>query len=134
VIPALVEGQLVGGAAQGIAGALMEEFRYTDDGQPLATTLADYLVPTAGEVPPIGVLISEDWPAESNALGVRGAGEGGATGCGAAIAAAVDDAIGRPGRVRALPILLPELREAVRERGDVSSRPRPDERFETRNR
>ena len=134
VIPALVEGQLVGGAAQGIAGALMEEFRYTDDGQPLATTLADYLVPTAGEVPPIGVLISEDWPAESNALGVRGAGEGGATGCGAAIAAAVDDAIGRPGRVRALPILLPELREAIRERGDVSGRPRPDQRFETRNR
>ena len=64
----VLEGQLVGGAAQGIAGALMEEFRYTDDGQPLATTLADYLVPTAGEVPPIGVLISEDWPAESNAL------------------------------------------------------------------
>ena len=126
VIPALVEGQLVGGAAQGIAGALMEEFRYTDDGQPLATTLADYLVPTAGEVPPIGVLISEDWPAESNALGVRGAGEGGATGCGAAIAAAVDDAIGRPGRVRALPILLPELREAAGERGDVSGRPRSD--------
>ena len=67
------------------------------------------MLPTAGEVPPIGVLISEEWPAESNALGVRGAGEGGATGCGAAIAAAVDDAIGRPGLVRALPILLPEL-------------------------
>jgi CO/xanthine dehydrogenase Mo-binding subunit len=76
------------------------------------------------------VLISEDWPAESNPLGVRGAGEGGATGCGAAIAAAVDDAIGRPGRIRALPILLPELRGA----GDVSGRSRHDERFETRNR
>src|SRR4029450_3628724 len=107
VIPALVEGQLVGGAAQGIAGALMEEFRYTDDGQPLATTVparpppappwAAYLVPTPGEAPPIGVLISEDWPAESNALGVRGAGEGGATGCGAAIAAAGDEAGGLPG-------------------------------------
>ena len=104
VIPALVEGQLVGGAAQGIAGALLEEFRYDDDGQPLATTLADYLVPTANEVPAIGVLICEDWPAESNALGVRGAGEGGVTGCGAAIASAVDDAIGRPGSVRSIPI------------------------------
>ncbi len=113
VIPALVEGQLVGGAAQGIAGALLEEFRYDDDGQPLATTLADYLVPTASEVPAIGVLISEDWPAQSNALGVRGAGEGGATGCGAAIASAVDDAIGRPGSVRSLPITLGGLRGLI---------------------
>jgi CO/xanthine dehydrogenase Mo-binding subunit len=112
IVPALVEGQLVGGAAQGIAGALLEEFRYTDDGQPLSTTLADYLLPTAGEVPPIGVLISEDWPAASNALGVRGAGEGGATGCGAAIAAAVDDALGRPGSVRSLPIPLHEARRS----------------------
>ena len=118
IVPALVEGQLVGGAAQGIAGALLEEFRYTDDGQPLSTTLADYLLPTAGEVPPIGVLISEDWPAASNALGVRGAGEGGATGCGAAIAAAVDDALGRPGSVRALPIPLHEARRS----GDGSGR------------
>ena len=113
VIPALVEGQLVGGAAQGIAGALLEEFRYDDDGQPLSTTMADYLVPTAGEVPAIGVLVAEDWPAQSNALGVRGAGEGGATGCGAAIASAVDDAIGRPGSVRSLPITLDGVRELL---------------------
>jgi len=105
----LVEGQLVGGAAQGIAGALLEEFRYDDAGQPLSTTMAEYLVPTAAEIPPIGVLVCEDWPAQSNPLGVRGAGEGGATGCGAAIAAAVDDAIGRPGWVRSLPIALEHL-------------------------
>jgi aerobic carbon-monoxide dehydrogenase large subunit len=106
----LVEGQLVGGAAQGIAGALLEEFRFDEGGQPLATTMADYLMPTAAEVPPIGVLISEDWPADSNPLGVRGAGEGGATGCGAAIAAAVDDAIERPGWVRSLPVSLEHVR------------------------
>ena len=106
----LVEGQLVGGAAQGIAGALLEEFLFDDAGQPLATTMADYLVPTASEVPPIGVLICEEWPARSNPLGVRGAGEGGATGCGAAIAAAVDDALGRPGLVRSLPVALERVR------------------------
>ena len=72
IVPALVEGQLVGGAAQGIAGALLEEFRYTDDGQPLSTTLADYLLPTAGEVPPIGVLISEDWPGGEQRAGRSG--------------------------------------------------------------
>jgi carbon-monoxide dehydrogenase large subunit/6-hydroxypseudooxynicotine dehydrogenase subunit gamma len=106
----LVEGQLVGGAAQGIAGALLEEFLFDEAGQPLATTMADYLVPTASEVPPIGVLICEEWPAESNPLGVRGAGEGGATGCGAAIAAAVDDALQRPGWVRSLPVALERAR------------------------
>jgi CO/xanthine dehydrogenase Mo-binding subunit len=72
--------------------------------------MADYLVPTASEVPPIGVLICEEWPAQSNPLGVRGAGEGGATGCGAAIAAAVDDALQRPGWVRSLPVALERVR------------------------
>lgn len=114
VVRELVEGQLVGGAAQGIAGALLEEFRYDEAGQPLATTLTEYLVPTAEEVPLIGVLISEDWPARSNALGVRGAGEGGTTGCGAALAAAVDDALGRPGSVTALPIAPERVREELR--------------------
>jgi carbon-monoxide dehydrogenase large subunit len=83
---------------------LLEEFRFDEAGQPLATTMADYLVPTAAEGPPIGVLVCEDWPATSNPLAVRGAGEGGETGCGAAIAAAVDDAIARPGWVRSLPV------------------------------
>lgn len=109
----LVEGQLVGGAAQGIAGALLEEFRYDEAGQPLATTLTEYLVPTAGEVPAIGVLISEEWPAQGNALGVRGAGEGGTTGCGAALASAVDDSLGRPGSIIALPIAPEHVRKQL---------------------
>lgn len=104
VNPTLVEGQLVGGAAQGVAGALMEEFRYDESGQPLAVSLMDYLVPTAGEVPAVGTLVTEDWPSAGNPLGAKGAGEGGASGCGAAIASAVEDALGRPGSVPSLPI------------------------------
>ncbi|MFN2643660.1 MAG: xanthine dehydrogenase family protein molybdopterin-binding subunit [Burkholderiales bacterium] len=104
VNPMLVEGQLAGGAAQGIGGALLEEFLYDESGQPLATTFADYLLPTAHEVPPIEVLITEDAPSPLNALGVKGAGEGGINAAGAAIAAAVDDALGEPGAVTRLPI------------------------------
>lgn len=104
VNPMLVEGQLAGGAVQGIGGALFEEFVYDAAGQPLATTFADYLMPTAAEVPPIEVLLTEDAPSQQNPLGVKGAGEGGINAAGAAIAAAVDDALGRPGAVTRLPI------------------------------
>jgi len=104
VNPMLVEGQLAGGAAQGIGGALLEEFVYDENGQPLATTFADYLLPTAAEVPTIEVLITEDAPSPLNPLGVKGAGEGGINAAGAAIAAAVDDALGRAGAVTRLPI------------------------------
>ena len=48
----LVEGQLVGGFVQGLGGALYEEFRYDERGEPLSVTLADYLMPTAREIPP----------------------------------------------------------------------------------
>ena len=104
VNPMLVEGQLAGGTAQGIGGALLEEFVYDENGQPLATTFADYLLPTAAEVPPIEVLVTEDAPSPLNPLGVKGAGEGGINAAGAAIAAAVDDALGRAGAVTRLPI------------------------------
>ena len=104
VNPMLVEGQLVGGAAQGIGGALLEEFVYDEAGQPLATTFADYLMPTSAEVPPVEILLTEDAPSPLNPLGVKGAGEGGINAAGAAIAAAVDEALGRPGAVTRLPI------------------------------
>ena len=70
--PALVEGQLRGGAAQGIGGALLEEFCYDDVGQPQSATFMDYRMPTAAEVPPIDVLVTQDAPAPGNPLGVRG--------------------------------------------------------------
>jgi carbon-monoxide dehydrogenase large subunit len=101
--PMLVEGQLVGGVVQGLGGALYEEFRYDERGEPLCVTFADYLIPTVREIPPIDVLITEDAPSPLNPLGIKSAGEGGITPVGAVIAAAIDDAIGVPGGVTRLP-------------------------------
>ncbi len=110
VNPMLVEGQLAGGFAQGIGGALLEEFRYDERGEPLSVNFADYLMPTAREVPPLDVLITQDAPSPLNALGLKGAGEGGINAVGAAIAAAIDDAIGVPGAVTRLPVTPQGLR------------------------
>jgi carbon-monoxide dehydrogenase large subunit len=91
--PATVEGQLVGGALQGIGGALFEELAYSPEGQPLAASLIDYLLPSAREAPEVVTLVTEDRPSASNPLGAKGAGEGGITAAGAAIANAVSDAV-----------------------------------------
>ncbi len=104
VNPMLVEGQIVGGVAQGLGGALYEEFLYDDRGEPLSVTLADYLMPTVREMPDVEVIISEDAPSPLNPMGLKGAGEGGANAVGAAIAAAIDDALQRPGAVTQLPV------------------------------
>ena len=104
VNPMLIEGQITGGCAQGVGGALFEEFVYDDRGEPLAVTFADYLMPTARETPPIEVIITEDAPSPLNPLGLKGAGEGGINAVGAAIATAIDDAIGLPGAVTRLPV------------------------------
>jgi carbon-monoxide dehydrogenase large subunit len=104
VNPMLVEGQIVGGMAQGLGGALYEEFLYADNGEPLSVTFADYLIPTAREVPGVEVIVTEDAPSPLNPLGVKGAGEGGITPVGAAIASAIDDALQRPGSVTRLPV------------------------------
>jgi CO/xanthine dehydrogenase Mo-binding subunit len=104
VNPMMVEGQLVGGCVQGLGGALFEEFVYDDNGQPFATTLADYLMPTACEAPAVETLLTEDAPSPHNPLGIKGAGEGGINGVGAAIAGAIDDAIGLAGAVTRLPV------------------------------
>jgi carbon-monoxide dehydrogenase large subunit len=94
VNPRLVEGQLVGGLAQGIGGALLEELAYDRDGQPLSVTFMDYLMPTAMEMPRvIAVRILEETPTPLNPLGIKGAGEGGTAAAGAAIANAVADAL-----------------------------------------
>jgi CO/xanthine dehydrogenase Mo-binding subunit len=104
VNPMLVEGQIAGGLAQGIGGALYEEFLYDENGEPLSVTFADYLMPTAREVPPSQILVTEDAPSPLNPLGLKGAGEGGTNPVGAAIASAVDDALQRPGAVTQLPL------------------------------
>lgn len=115
VNPTLVEGQLVGGAAQGLGGALLEEFRYDDSGQPLAATFIDYMEPTAAEVPRVETLVCEDAPSPDNPLGLKGAGEGGTVGCGAAIVSAVEDALEMPGTLTSLPVSPSKIRALLRE-------------------
>jgi CO/xanthine dehydrogenase Mo-binding subunit len=92
--PMIIEGQMAGGLAQGIGGALLEEFVYSEDGQPLATNFMDYLIPTAKEMPKAQFISTEDFPSPHNPLGVKGAGEGGITAAGAALANAVSNALG----------------------------------------
>jgi carbon-monoxide dehydrogenase large subunit len=114
VNPMLVEGQILGGVAQGLGGALSEEFLYAENGDPLSVTFADYLMPTAHEMPGVEVIISEDAPSPLNTYGFKGAGEGGITPVGAAIASAIDDAIGVPGTITQLPITPQRLKAILR--------------------
>ncbi|MGH2884727.1 MAG: xanthine dehydrogenase family protein molybdopterin-binding subunit [Solirubrobacteraceae bacterium] len=100
--PALITGQLVGGAVQGIGGALLEELAYNDEGELVSGTLVNYLLPLAADIPTIDVLVCEDVPTTTNPLGVRGAGESGIAAAGAAIANAISDALGA--EVLALPV------------------------------
>jgi len=106
VNPMIVDGQLVGALAQGIGGALLEELVYDEQGQLLTGTLMDYLLPTAMEMPASTVVrILEETPTPLNPLGVKGAGEGGSSGCGGAIANAVADALAPLGvSITALPL------------------------------
>ena len=123
--PALVHGQIVGGFAQGLGGALLEEFTYSERGDPLAVTLADYLLPAMHETPAPEVLLREDFTTPLNPLGIKGAGESGITGVGAAIASAIDDAIGIPGAVRELPVTPQRLKRILNgHRFSPSARPR----------
>jgi carbon-monoxide dehydrogenase large subunit len=90
--PTIVEGQVHGGVAQGVGGALFEEMAYDGEGQLLTGTLMDYLVPSATDLPPIDTVHLE-YPSPRNPLGMKGLGEGGAISPPAAIANAIDDAL-----------------------------------------
>jgi carbon-monoxide dehydrogenase large subunit/6-hydroxypseudooxynicotine dehydrogenase subunit gamma len=111
--PALVHGQIVGGYAQGLGGALFEEFTYSEHGDPLAVTFADYLLPAMRETPAPEVLLRQDYTSPLNPLGIKGAGESGITAVGATIASAIDDAIGIPGAVRELPVTPQRLKQLL---------------------
>ncbi len=113
VNPMLIEGQMTGGLAQGLGGALFEEFCYDERGQPLSVTFADYLMPGAREMPLTDVLITQDAPSPLNPMGIKGAGEGGINPVGAAIAAAIDDALQRPGAITRLPVTPQRLHELM---------------------
>jgi len=114
--PNVVEGQIAGGTAQGIGGALLETMVYDDDGNPLSSTFVDYLLPTATEVPAI-----EYGHVEIPGPGVggyKGCGEGGAIGSTPAVINAVNDALAPLGvtvtRLPASPAAIVELIEAAK--------------------
>lgn len=92
VNPMIAEGQVTGGIAQGIGGALYEEMIYGPDGQPRTGTYMDYLVPTSSEIPDLD-LDEIHSPSPMNDLGVKGLGEGGAIAPQAVLANAVEDAL-----------------------------------------
>jgi carbon-monoxide dehydrogenase large subunit len=102
VNPLIVEGQVHGGLAQGIAQALYEEAVYDDDGNLLTTTLADYLIPSAADLPHFTTERTET-PATTNALGVKGVGEAGTIASTPAVVNAVVDAVRHLG-VRDVPM------------------------------
>jgi carbon-monoxide dehydrogenase large subunit/6-hydroxypseudooxynicotine dehydrogenase subunit gamma len=115
--PTIVEGQLTGGLAQGLGGALLEDLAYDSGGQLVTTTLMDYLLPTAAEMPArIELRVLEDAPSPLNPLGIKGAGEGGCTGAGAALANAVADALAPLGAtVTGLPLSPDRILGMIRE-------------------
>ena len=115
VNPMIVDGQLYGGAAQGIGTALFEEMLFDSNGQPLASTLADYLLPGATDVPNIRLLHMET-PSPYTNLGQKGVGEGGAIGPAGAIANAINDALAPLGvEICRLPVTPQRIIEAIEE-------------------
>ncbi|HET8755580.1 MAG TPA: aerobic carbon-monoxide dehydrogenase large subunit [Solirubrobacteraceae bacterium] len=108
--PIIVEGQMYGGVAQGIGGALYERMAYDEDGQLLNASFMDFLMPYATELPE-PVLFHTETPSPNNALGVKGVGEAGTIPVAAAIANAISDAIGK--QVDKMPISPSELFELV---------------------
>jgi carbon-monoxide dehydrogenase large subunit len=111
--PMIVDGQVMGGVAQGIGAALMEEITYGADGQLLSGSFMDYLIPTAGEVPVIEIehLVT---PSTVHELGTKGIGEGGTIGSTAAIANAIADALSVPDGT--LPFTPERVRSLIRAR------------------
>ena len=107
--PVIVEGQLQGGAAQGIGAGLWEELVYDAHGQLVTGSLMDYGIPKADQLPSIPVALL-DHPSAVNDLGVKGVGESGAIAGAAAIANAVEDAVADLGvTIREVPVTAPRL-------------------------
>lgn len=118
--PMIVDGQIHGAVAQGIGAALLEEIVHDDQGQAVAASLADYLVPVASSVPDIGIVhIEADLP--NNIGGFRGMGEGGTIGAPATIANAVSDALAHLGvSVETLPVTPERIFQMLRSRARTS--------------
>jgi carbon-monoxide dehydrogenase large subunit len=118
--PMIVDGQIHGGTAQGIGAALFEEMPFDAQGQPLASTLADYLLPGSAEVPDVRVFHMET-PSPYTEFGQKGVGEGGAIGPAAAVANAVNDALHKLGvEICEIPITPRRILEAIAKARRVS--------------
>jgi len=116
VNPLLADGQIVGGVAQGIGGALMEELKYDSEGQLLTGSFMDYSMPRATDMPEVS-LIHQEIPTPLNPLGVKGLGEGGAIAPPVAIANAVCDALSAFGlEINETPVRPEAILLAVRRR------------------
>jgi aerobic carbon-monoxide dehydrogenase large subunit len=109
--PIIVEGQMYGGVAQGIGGALFERMAYDENGQLLNASFMDFLMPYATELPEPALFHTET-PSPNNVLGVKGVGEAGTIPVAGAIANAISDAIGI--QVDRMPISPSELFELIR--------------------
>jgi CO/xanthine dehydrogenase Mo-binding subunit len=92
VNPRSLEGQIIGGTAQGIATALLEELVYDDQGQLLSSSFTDFLMPTAMEVPELDIG-HEETPSPITEYGIKGGGEAGRMMAPGAMSAAIDDAL-----------------------------------------
>jgi len=116
--PMIVEGQVMGGIAQGIGGALYEHLDYQPDGNLSNASLMDFLVPYATEIPPVSVLHLET-PSPLNPLGVKGVGEAGCIAVGAVVASGVEDALRPlgPVKVRQVPLTPRMISEALEKIG-----------------
>jgi carbon-monoxide dehydrogenase large subunit len=112
--PLTATGQAIGAVVQGLGGTLLEHLQYDDDGQFLTASLADYLLPSAGDFPNIRAVITGDWPSPNNPLGAKGAGEGGIVPVGGVVANAVAAALAPLGvEPRELPLSPPKVWELV---------------------
>ncbi|HAE53699.1 MAG TPA: hypothetical protein DCG25_01910 [Acidimicrobiaceae bacterium] len=115
VNPTIADAQIVGGIGQGIGGALTEHMQFDELGQPVTSSFADYLMPVSSMVPDIR-LDEVICPSPTNQLGVKGLGEGGAVGPPAALANAVEDALGSDAPViRSGPLTPSRVRDLIRE-------------------
>ena len=111
--PKIVRGMTMGGIAHGIGAALYEEFAYDAQGQMVAQSLMDYLLPSAHEVPPVEI-VHHETPSPHTVLGQKGSGESGYLGAPAAIASAVNDALAPLGiSVTSLPIRMTHLADMI---------------------
>jgi carbon-monoxide dehydrogenase large subunit len=111
--PMIVDGQIDGGVAHGLGNALLEEIRFSEDGQPQTTSFMDYRLMTAVDMPPLTKIHTET-PSPTNPLGAKGAGEGGTIPAAAAVASAVEDALeGTGATVAHYPISSEWVRRAI---------------------